>query len=571
MRPARPNPRVHATNRRKGALVALVCVASLLTALPASAGNGGDRYEGTQYDQGGTTQAIDGRLPEVDRMADEITRSTSAMVRDVDRARRMLPYGDLSTSTAGRPRLHTYPAPAGSPVSDQYAVTLRQHGRTVPSHTYQVAARKTDTNLEKDTSWTSFSFAGAVTVTVRKLAGSATGCLVRPASERIRTSYADGACTFTLARAANVSVEFTPNTTNPVLHPMLVFANPPEVGVPPAGDPNVLYLGPGVHHLGTVQLRSNQTVYVAGGAWVQANFAARGVSNVVIRGRGIIDGGYLDTGDQEANKNQPGLIDIDCNSAAEPPHAPCTEADNSRNVLVEGLTFVNGPRFNVRVMGDHITVHNIKVMSWWYSTDCVWGGTASVVERNFCKVNDDSLKPMTGNTVIRDNVVWQLENGAPFMISWNILTDQRDFHVYDNDVIHAEHYWLSPQAIFRSRHATPGHLSRFLFEDIRVEDASWRLFYLILEKHPKWYDPALGFGQMSGLIFRDITSDTTFTKPNVVLGGDPDHQVYDATLADVYVNGTCAANVADGNFEVDPATTDQIRIVRSRNHPCSRR
>jgi hypothetical protein len=174
---------------------------------------------------------------------------------------------------------------------------------------------------------------------------------------------------------------------------------------------------------------------------------------------------------------------------------------------------------------------------------------------------------MTGPSVIRDNVVWQLENGAPFMISWNIKDDQSDFHVYDNDVIHAEHYWLSPQAIFRSRHATPGHMSRYLFEDIRVEDASWRLFYVILE-HNKWYDPTLGYGQVSELIFRNITATTPFTQPNVFAGIDPTHRVYDVTVQDVYVNGTCAANAADGNFSIDPATTDQIRIVRGAHRPC---
>jgi hypothetical protein len=538
----------------------------LLTTGTAAAGGPGPLYTGTEYGQGGSSAAIDGRLPQVEQMADQITRTTDSMLRDLARERATLPYGAIE-GTGARPQLTTYPPVAGSPQSDQYSVTLEQFGRRVDSFVYQVAARKADTNREKDTSWTSFSFAGPVTVNVHAQ-GSATGCLVRPGSARIRTHFADGTCSFTLTRAANVSVEFTPNTTNPVLHPMLVFANPPEVDVPPANDPNVVYLGPGLHQLGTVQLHSNQTVYVAGGAWVQGTFKGVGVENVVIRGRGVIDGGYLDTGDQDSNKGQPGLIDIDCHEPGQPPHSACSPAYNSHNIVVDGLTFVNGPRFNVRVLGDHITVHNLKVMSWWYSTDCIWAGTASLVEGNFCKVNDDSLKPMTGDSVIRRNVVWQLENGAPFMISWNILTDQADFHVYDNDVIHAEHYWLSPQAVFRARHATPGHLQRFLFEDIRVEDANWRLFYVILEKHPKWYDPALGFGQLSGLIFRDITAQTPFVRPNVFTGGDPDHTVSDATVADVSIAGTCLANAADGNFEIDPATTDRIRIVKSAHAPC---
>jgi hypothetical protein len=535
------------------AAAAAVTAAALITASPAAAQ--GNSYTGTEYDQGGTSRPVSGPQPAIDAQADQITATTDAMLRDVARQRATLPYGSIDADPHARPQLTTYPAPAGTAASDQYAVTLHQGPQATSSFVYKVDARKTDTNRELDTSWTSFSFAGPVLVAVHKLAGTATGCLVRPESARIHTVFAGGTCFFRLTRAANVSVEFTPNTTNPVLHPMLVFANPPEVDVPPANDPNVLYLGPGVHDLGRdVPLHDNETVYVAGGAWVEAAFKATGVHNVVFRGRGIIDGLFLDTGNQDANKNEPGLIDL---------------ADSS-NVVVEGLTFVDGPRFNVRVLGNDVTVHNIKVMSWWYSTDCIWAGADSLVEGNFCKVNDDSLKPMTGPSVIRDNVVWQLENGAPFMISWNIKTDQSNFHVYDNDVIHAEHYWLSPQAIFRARHASPGHMQDYLFENIRVEDATWRLFYIILENN-KWYDPTLGYGQISGLIFRDITAETPFTMPSVVAGIDPDHRVYDASFVNVYMDGQCVSDAAGGNFQIDPATTDHIRIMKSTQNPCGGR
>jgi hypothetical protein len=532
-------------------IAAVLAATALVTATPAAAH--GSSSVGVEYDQGGTSTPIDGPLPAVDGLADQITHTTDSMLRDLAHGRDALPYGAIDPPRHSPTQLTTYPAPAGQTASDQYAVTVRQGHTDVSPFTFKVDARKPDTNLETDTSWTSFSFAGAVTVSVTKLAGDATGCIVRPTSAHIRTTFAGGTCSYTLTKAANVSVEFTPNTTNPVLHPMLVFANPPEVDVPPANDPDVLYFGPGVHDIGRgIQLHSNETVYVAGGAWVKGSFTGSGLHNVVFRGRGIIDGLFLDTGDQDANKNQPGLIDL---------------AD-SHNVVVDGVTFVDGPRFNVRVLGSDVTVHNIKVISWWYSTDCIWAGSRSLVEGNFCKVNDDSLKPMTGPSVIRDNVVWQLENGAPFMISWNIKDDQSDFHVYDNDVIHAEHYWLSPQAIFRSRHATPGHMSRYLFENIRVEDASWRLFYLILENN-KWYDPTLGYGQISALIFRNITATTPFTMPSVVSGIDPQHRVYDATFQDVYMDGTCVADAAAGNFQIDPATTDQIRIVKSAHRACS--
>ena len=229
------------------------------------------------------------------------------------------------------------------------------------------------------------------------------------------------------------------------------------------------------------------------------------------------------------------------------------------------MTFVNGPRFNVRVLGDHITVHNIKVMGWWFKTDCIWAGNSSLVEGNFCKVNDDTFKPMTGPSVIRDNVIWQLEDGSPFQISYNLQNDQADFHVYDNDVIHDEHYPSTRpanarQAIFAALHAGPATMQRYLFEDIRIEDANWRLFNIMLEDN-NFYDPALGYGQISDLIFRDITAQGTFREPSVIAGIEAAHRVSNVNLIDVYANGACVANAADGNFQIDQTTTDQVRTM----------
>ncbi|HEX6499056.1 MAG TPA: hypothetical protein VF054_08505 [Micromonosporaceae bacterium] len=532
---------------RVGAAAVSVTAALVLTVVgigPASADE--HPYTGTEYDRGGTTTSVDGPVPAVDALADDITATTDAAMRDLAAVRGTLRYGQLDEAPPGGPQqLVTYPAPAGIAPSDQYTASVRQGDRVADSFVYRVAARKTDTNREQDTSWTSFSFAEPVEVSVHKLAGSATGCLVRPASAGIVTRFAGGTCTFTLVRPANLSVEFVPDTTNPVAHPMLVFANPPETDVPPAtGDPDVLYFGPGVHHIGSgIALHSGETVYLAGGAWVEGAFKGVGVSDVVIKGRGVIDGTFLDTGDQTANKKQPGLIDI----------------TNSRNVLIEGITLVDGPRFNVRAIGSYDTIRNVKVMSWWFSTDGVVAGNPGLVEDNFIKVNDDSIKLFWGDTVARHNTIWQLENGAPFMMSWNIEQDSRDFHVYDNDVIHAEHNQFSPQAVFRARHAGAGHLQRYLFENIRVEDADWRLFYLILENN-KWYDPSLGFGQISDVVFRNITADTPFRLPSVVQGIDADHGIADVSFVNVTMNGACLSDAT--GFQLDPATTDRIRIMK---------
>lgn len=523
--------------------------AALAAANPTAATASGAPYVGNQYDFGGTVTPINGSITTVDTIANSITASTQATEAAVAAQRATLAYGDIAPGAS--PALSLYPGPAGVPASNMYSATV--NGKN--SFVYKALARKLDTNREQDTSWTSFSFTGSVTVSVTALNQSGlTGCMVRPYSAAITTAYAANTCTFTMSQPRNVSVEFAPNIHNPILHPMLVFANPAEGDVPPAtGDPNVVYFGPGVHTIGAGQvLHDNQTIYLAGGAYVQGAFIANGpVHNLTIRGRGVIDGLFLDTGNQDLNKNQPGIIDI---------------ADQtSTNVLVEGITIVNAPRFNVRALAQYTTISNVKTMSWWYSTDGMVAGNKALVENNFVKSNDDSIKLFWGDEVVRRNTVWQLENGASFMISWNIEQDSSNFHVYDNDVIHAEHYQIQKTAIFRALHAGAGTPNRYLFENIRVENANWRLFYLAVENN-KWYDPSLGYGELEQIIFRNIHAYTNYTNPNVVQGIDSTHKVRNVNFVNVFTDNACQGNKS--TFSLDPGTTNAIRIVRSADGSC---
>ena len=148
------------------------------------------------------------------------------------------------------------------------------------------------------------------------------------------------------------------------------------------------------------------------------------------------------------------------------------------------------------------------------------------------------------------------------MISWNIHVDRDTFHVYDNDVIHAEHYKIAKSAIFRALHATEGNLSRYLFEDIRVEDAHFRLFDLTLDDN-KWHDPALGWGSLDTLIFRDIRADGPFDNASLIHGADGDHLVSNVALQNVSIGSTCLSNAEDGNIDIDEATTDEVAITHS--------
>ena len=184
----------------------------------------------------------------------------------------------------------SWAAPAGEKLFEDY--TLRVNGQAVPVYVCRVSAMPFDQVWPgyqrplDQTELAGFAYWGMsgpvqVEVTVKRPFHSV---VVRPISRGIHPTVQGQRITFQLSRPGQFTVELDgPH------HALHLFADPPEEEAPKAGDPNVLYFGPGVHRPGKIQLKSGQTVYVAGGAVVYAMIEGHGVSGVRILGRGIID------------------------------------------------------------------------------------------------------------------------------------------------------------------------------------------------------------------------------------------------------------------------------------------
>lgn len=428
----------------------------------------------------------------------------------------------------------TYPGPGGVAASDQYEVKVEQGGNEYDSFVYLVN-RQQATNLVLTTSWTTFSFSGPVTVTVTKLQGGPIGtCNILPSSFGITPQISGNSVTFELDQPRKIAVEFDGSTT----HPMLVFADALEVDVPNPNDPDVLYFEPGLHDIGDTTIpEGKKTVYLAGGAYLKGRLKANSVQDFAIRGRGVLSGEAYAHG-TTYDHNAVGI--------------------SGTRVLVEGITIVNSSLYQILIYGQNNIIRNVKMIGWWYGTDGPYVEEYGLIEDCFVKVNDDAFKLYESNTTVRDCVIWQLENGAPFQISWNMPNDNSGFHVYNCDIVRMEH--RNDQinlAAFDAVHGGSGHMSNYLFEDIRIENADWRLFYLTLQKHE--FAPAENeMGQISDITFRNITATGDFQRPNVIKGWDASHKVYNITFENLKINGQYIHNAEEGNFNIDPDTTHNI-------------
>jgi hypothetical protein len=429
----------------------------------------------------------------------------------------------------------TYPGPPRVPPSDQYAVKVIQDGRVQASFVYCSVA-KWRTNRSRTTSWTTFSFSGKVLVAVTKLQGTFAAGRILPGGFGIACSKQGNTLLFTLDRPRKVSVEFDGDTT----HPLLVFADAPETDVPEPGAPGVVYYGPGLHELSEpLLIRSQQTVYLAGGAYVKGRLTCRDAQDIVIRGRGVLSGETLEKGGEN-------LLHL--------------KGWRTAKALVEGITLVDSPHYVVQLEGAGHTVRNVKLIGWHFNTDGVGMGPEGVVEDCFFKVNDDAVKLYHAGMRVRDCVFWQMENGAPFQISWNMPGAQSGFRVSNCDVLRVEHAWDNDnEAVFNAIHGGTGVMSDYLFEDIRIENAPWRLVHLLMKKTE--FAPRTGWGGIANVTFRNITVDGPQKRPNTIRGADGAHRIENVTFENVNVNGKVWTSAADANLEIDPATTANVRFI----------
>ncbi len=453
----------------------------------------------------------------------------------------------LIFSTPAMAQLFTAPAPAGIPASPHYRVEASQGGRAQNIHVYITEAQVPQFNRSRDTSWAQFSFSESVTLRITKLTpGSFKDIRVLPTSAGIKATRTDqpNTITLTLDRPRQLSIEFDGDIT----HPLLVFAQPLEENVPARDASGVVYFGPGLHDLGPdgLELKSNQTIYLADGAFVNGRIHGHNVTHASIRGRGILCGRRHGKG----------------------PHHLHFTGENSSDITIEGITLVDAPAYFIVSRAARTRVDRINTIGWWFNTDGVAAGPDSVVENCFFKVNDDAIKLYSQNLRVSGCTIWQMENGSPFQISWNSRDDVSGVRVSDCDVIRCDHNWDNPnEAIFASIHGGAGHLTDYVLENIRIENASWRLFNLEIRRNQFAKSPTLG--SIRNLTFKNISWTSSDGQPPRRLalfqGDSAESAISDITIENLSLDGETITDAnASAFFELEPTTTRNIRFKNSR-------
>lgn len=209
--------------------------------------------------------------------------------------------------------------------------------------------------------------------------------VVRPQSLGIKPQCKDGKITFTLPGAGFCTVE--PFGRNKALH---IFADPMKDYGIDFNDENVLYFGPGEHTADTIEMKSNQTIYLDEGCVLHAHIHAIDCDNIKILGRGIID---------NSRKKEKILFEVH----AEGTHTAVSNAVRTRpiqleyctNIEIDGITVRDSMVYNIHPRCcRNLHINNVKLIgNWRYNSDGIDMHNCEdvLIEHCFIRTFDDCL------------------------------------------------------------------------------------------------------------------------------------------------------------------------------------
>lgn len=317
------------------------------------------------------------------------------------------------------------------------------------------------------------------------------------------------------------------------LPPLFLFANPEEKEVPVENASNLKYFGPGVHHTGYIELKSNEQLYLAPGAVVYGGIRAPEAENITVFGRGIIDGNYE--------------------------FRQMVQIENSSNIRFEGVTVRNGRGWtNTLINCRNVDYNFVKVIGFGPSSDGINpAGSQNVKITNcFMRCTDDCVAikapdydhPVR-NVLVENNIMigYAYADGVTIGFETN-AREVANVKVNNCDILMARGgSRVDGHSGFSIICDGPAMISNIVFENIRVEQSEVKLFELNITDGTLYGEDQPG--HINGVIVKDV--QWFHSGPIVLQGFSSEHLVNDVRFINCTVDGNPLEKVQDKLFRTN--------------------
>ena len=465
-------------------------------------------------------------------------------------------------------RIKTYGIPEEIQKNNRYTVKVRPAGEEAWTE-IECYTVKIDMHEVRDAAMTYFDFEGEVDVAV-SLNENFTDIYradIRPLSKKIPSQVDGKTLTFRLSEPANLSVEINGDR----FHNLHVFAGKPEeytydeenavVMHQHFGDAESLPAGktivfePGVHYIEEVvsKIPSDTDIFLQGGAVIVGAFVCENVQNVRIYGRGVIF-----QGNQQWYTSVNGV-----------------KISNSKNVTIDGITFIDPPHYTVFVGGsEHISIHNVKTFSCskWTDGFDIMSGQDIRITGSFLRTSDDCIaiygsrwryRGDTQNVLVEDCVLWA-DVAHPTNIGGH-GDYENDGDIIENivfrniDILEHHERQMGYLGCLSINAGDKNLVQNVLYEDIRIEHFEHgKIFDFQIKFNPK-YNPAPGKG-IAHVTLRNVSYTGYGAERSVINGYDKAARVEHVLIERLTVNGKHIRSAEEGDIEIGSFTND-IRFL----------
>ncbi|GGH08564.1 endo-polygalacturonase [Sphingobacterium alkalisoli] len=417
-------------------------------------------------------------------------------------------------------KLVVYDAPQGALLNDDFVVKVKNPNgswKGIPSYLVKVDEVRNTQHHVENASMAFFDFSGEVEISVIYTKGDIHKARIRPLSYGVTPKIAGNTLTFRLKDVANLSVEINDD----IFHNLHLFANPLMTDRPDKNKKDVIYFGPGIHEFegGKLDVPSNSTVYVDGGAVLRGQLLVHNAKNVKIIGRGMVEH----------------TVKMGIHIA------------RSENVLVEDLFVTQCATGGSK----NVTIRNVKSISYygWGDGLNVFASSNVHYDRVFCRNSDDcttvyatrkDFKGGARNITMENSTLWA-DVAHPIFIGIHGNADRPDTIenlIYRNiDILDHKEVQLDYQGCLAINAGDNNIIRNVTFENIRIEDFRQGQLVNVRIFFNEKYCPAPG-QSIENILFKDIFYNGTGDEISIIAGYNEERKIKNITFQNLRINGT---------------------------------
>jgi hypothetical protein len=340
---------------------------------------------------------------------------------------------------------------------------------------------------------------------------------IRPVEYGIKATIQGNTIEFTVSKPSQFIVEV--NGYHQALH---VFANPVEKYNVDKRDPGVHYFGPGIHEAGVINLKSNETVLIDGGAIVYGVINSENARNIKIIGRGILDASKIERGKAPNMISLKGVVNATISGIIlRDPHEWTVINSNCDSITIDNLKLIGLWRYNSDgidlVNSKNITIRNTFVRS--FDDNIVIKGLKHAYNEHYNIIE---------NIVVDNCVLWN-DWGRAMELGAEIVADTLKNITFSNCYI--PHFTTVAMDI---QNCDKGYVKNVHFENISIEDPisdsitigktpivkkAWGKI-IVLGIYGSFYSSDTLRGNIRNIYFNNIRYNRTYPESDSLFGFD---------------------------------------------------